>query len=125
MKKDVRLKYRPGSFSSSKFANYQLVRLLKLSQELETVYKTYPKLRSVVGYQAWQELTDNVYAQVLKLNLNPEDESLRSDISANFNRLEDIAAAALVRDRAGLRDILSRVLQFRLINGLATNRHAK
>ena len=98
------------------------MRLLKLSQELETVYKTYPKLRGVVGYGAWHELTDKVYRQVLELNLHPEDEQLRADIATNFNRLEDIAAAALVRDHAGLREILSRVLRFRLMNGLATNR---
>lgn len=124
MKKDLRIKIREGNSYSSKIVQQQLVRLLNLSAELETVYQTYPRLRAVVGYAAWQQLTDSLYQQLLSLNLAPTDAELRSRVVANFVRLEDISASTLVRDTAGLRDTLSRTLQFRLINGLATDRSA-
>lgn len=122
MKKDLRIKIRPRDAFASKFVRHQLVYLLKLSDELETVYQTYPRLRSLVGYAAWQELTDLVYRQLLELNLAPRKRELRREVVANFTRLEDISASTLVRDGAGLKDTLSRVLQFRLINRLATDR---
>ena len=122
MKKDVRIKIRPRDSFASKFVRHQLVYLLKLSDELETVYQTYPRLRSLVGYSAWQELTDSVYRQLLELNLAPRNRELRRIVVANFTRLEDISSSTLIRDHTALRDTLSRVLQFRLINKLATDR---
>lgn len=111
---------RPGISSARKNTRQLLVRLLKLAQELETIYQTYPRLQSVVGYEAWQQLTDVVYRQLLDINLEPEDRVIRGVVAENLTSLEDLAASTLVRDRAGLRDTLSRVLMFRIKNGLAT-----
>lgn len=118
MKKDVRLKHRSGLYISRKQVRQQLVDLLKLSQELETVYQTYPKLRAVVGQMAWQGMGDHVYKQILMVHLNPLDEEARERVDRNISRLEDISAASLVRDQTGLRDILARVLMFRIANNL-------
>jgi ABC-type phosphate transport system auxiliary subunit len=118
MKDDVRKKLGKQSSSSSFFVKYELVRVLNLASELETVYKTYPKLQSVVGHQAWQELTDVVYRDLLRLNLDNANLQLRQDISENFRRLEDISASTLVRDHHALRDTLARVLRYRITNGL-------
>lgn len=118
MKKDVRLKHRSGLICSRKNARQQLVDLLKLSQELETVYQTYPKLRAVVGKAAWESMGDYVYRQILLLHLNPADADAQKAVSKNISRLEDISAASLIRDDIGLRDILSRVLLFRISNNL-------
>lgn len=120
MKDDVRKKFREQASRSSLFVKYEIVRVLQLSQELETVYQTYPRLQSVVGHQAWQQLTDVIYRDLLTLNLNTTDADLRRDISENFRRLEDISASTMVRDGHGLRDTLARVLRYRITNGLAT-----
>lgn len=120
MKKDLRPKHRDGLIVARKQAKDQLVELLKLTQELETVYETYPKLRSVVGENAWHSLTDVVYQQLLGLNLEPTNQAIRKGVLKNIERLEDISAASLIRDETGLRDILSRVLTFRFANNLLT-----
>lgn len=118
MNKDVRKKERPEFRVTSKFVREQMLALLKLIDELETAYQTYPRLRGVVGHEAWQQLTDIVYRQLLDLNLKPKSRNLRDEISANLTQLEDLAASTLIRDRTGLRDTASRVLRFRLQNGL-------
>ncbi len=120
MKKDVRKKERVYVSAARIEARRNLVTLLKLSQELETVYQTYPKLRNVVGHEAWTTLTDIVYAQLLDLNLNPTDPEIRERVAKNIERLEDLSASTLVRDQTGLRDTVSRVLIFRLSNNLVT-----
>lgn len=120
MKRDVRQKQVSELLAVRKKTRANLVSLLKLSGELETVYQTYPKLQSVVGHAAWQSLTDLVYQELLQHNLDPENLEVAERIRLNMVRLEDIAAASLVRDDTGLRDVLSRVLIFRLTNGLVT-----
>lgn len=97
----------------------ELTRLLELSQELQTIYQTYPKLRAMVGAEAWQGLTDVVYGQLLELNLAPSNRQLKQSIELNLTRLEDLSASSLVRGDTGLRDTLSRVLIFRISNRLA------
>jgi hypothetical protein len=119
MKRDVRSKTGASLPYGSKLAKRQLVRLLKLVEEMETGYLTYPKLRAVVGEQAWQSLTDVAYRQTLELNLDRRDHDLAARLELNLTRLEDIVTALLVRDQTGLRDVLSRVLMYRLANGLA------
>lgn len=118
MKDDVRTKTGAPFPRGSKLAKRQLARLLELTSELDTVYHTYPGLRALVGRNAWRSLGDTVYMQLMHLNLNREDHVLVREIEQNFNRLEDIASAALFRDDTGLRELVSRVLIFRLQNGL-------
>lgn len=95
-----------------------MLRLLKLSDELETIYQTYPKLRRVVGHQAWQELSDQVYRDLLELNVKPDRFELRLRIDDALADLEDIAIGSLVRDRTGLKGTAAQVLRFRLKHGL-------
>lgn len=120
MKKDVRPK-TSGEFSATRLQTRQsLVKVLQLSLELETVYKTYPKLRSIVGHTAWQSMADVAYQQLLELNLDPANIEARKCVELNISRLEDIAATCLVRDETGLRDTVARVLTYRIANNLAT-----
>lgn len=119
MKKDVRKKVRPPFRISSKYVQVQLLGVLKLTDELQTVYQTYPKLRKFVGDEAWQRLTDVPYQQLLQLNLHPRDKALRNRYAKNMIRLEDIMASTRTRDRAGLKHTLSQVLIYRIENGLA------
>ncbi len=120
MKKDVRKKVRPAFRVSSKYVQGHLLELLKLTDELETVYQTYPMLRKFVGHEAWQRLTDVPYRQLLKLNLEPQQRSLRDAFAKNMLRLEDLSVSTAVRDRAGLRTTLSQILVYRIENNLAT-----
>ncbi len=120
MKKDVRIKFRSGITRTPKTVRQQLVYVLQLADDLAASYRGYSELQAVVGPVAWQSLSDTVYRDLLALNLDPANQSLAEQIRLNTLRLEDIAASTLVRDAAGLRETLARVLQFRLINGLAT-----
>lgn len=114
MRKDLRIKIRPDASFSSKYIRHQLMKLLELSRELAGVYQTYPRLRRVVGREAWQQLTDTVYQELLMLNLKPGDARLRKQITKDSQRLEDILGSTVTRDHAGLKDTLSRVLMFRI-----------
>ncbi len=120
MKKDVRKKLRPAFRVSSRYVRKHLLELLKLTQELEAVYQTYPRLRRLIGSEAWQQLTDVPYRQLLELNLSPRQRSLRDSYAKNQLRLEDLAASTIIRDRSGLRNTLSLLLIYRIENGLAT-----
>lgn len=119
MKKDVRKKIRPRFAVSSQFIRQHLLDLLKLTEELETGYQSYAKLRQLVGYEAWQQLTDVPYRQLLDLNRQPANRQLRDDFGRNVLWLEDLAMSMLTRDQSGLHDTLTRVLRYRLVNGLA------
>jgi hypothetical protein len=121
MKKDVHKK-RPAFRVSSKYVRDHLLELLKLTEDLETIYQTYPKLQIFVGHQAWQQLTDVPYRQLLDLNLQPNRKELRDGFAKNILHLEDLAASTLIRDRTAFRDTLSRILRFRIQNGLAAER---
>jgi hypothetical protein len=116
MKDDVRKK--SAASRSSLFVRYEMVRLLNLTLELETIYQTYPKLQSIVGHSAWQELTDVVYRDLLSLNLDATNNGLKTGIAENFRRLEDVSSSTMIRDSSGLRDTVSRVLRYRITNGL-------
>jgi hypothetical protein len=120
MKKDVRKKSRPLFRVSSEYVQRHLLELLKLTDELNTAYDTYPRLQRLIGREAWQQLTDVPYRQLLELNLNPRKRSLRDAYAKNQLRLEDMATSMVVRDRSGLRQTLSQVLIYRIENGLAT-----
>lgn len=121
MNKDVRKKDRPEFRVSSKMVRENLLTLLKLTDELKAIYDTYPKLRRVVGENAWEQLTDVVYRQLLEYNLDAKDAKLRRMIQLNLARLEELAESTAVRDRAGLRDTTARVLMFRLQNQLVAD----
>jgi hypothetical protein len=118
MNKDLRKKERPDFNVPSTFVQTRMLKLLKLSDELEVIYQTYPKLRRVVGHEAWQELSDRIYQDLLKLNLNPDRFELRMQIDEALADLEDLSVSTLVRDKGGLKDTAARVLRVRLKNGL-------
>lgn len=118
MHKDLRKKERPDFNVPSTFVKSRMLRLLKLSDELETIYQTYPKLRRIVGHEAWQELSDRIYRDLLELNLNLDRFELRMRIDDALADLEELAASSLVRDRSGLKNTAARVLRFRLKHGL-------
>jgi hypothetical protein len=122
MKKDVRKKSRPAFRVSSQYVRKHLLELLRLTEELNTLYDTYPRLQRLIGPEAWQQLTDVPYRQLLELNLNPRKRSLRDAYAKNQLRLEDVAASTVVRDRMSLRHTLSLILIYRIENGLATTR---
>lgn len=122
MKKDVRKNSRPAFRVSSEYVRQHLLELLTLTEELERMYQTYPRLRRLIGPEAWQQLTDVPYRQLLELNLNPRDRSLRDAYAKNQLRLEDVAASGVVRDRTALRHTLSLILIYRIENGLATQK---
>ncbi len=122
MKKDVRKNSRPAFRVSSQYVRKHLLELLKLTEELEGMYQTYPRLRRLIGSEAWQQLTDVPYRQLLELNLSPRDRSLRDAYAKNQLRLEDVAASGIVRDRGALRHTLSLILIYRIENGLATRK---
>lgn len=119
MKKDVRKKVRPLFRISSKYVQQQMLEVLKLTDELQAAYQTYPRLRKFVGDEAWQRLTDVPYQQLLELNLSQQNKPLRDRYGKNMLRLEDILASTSVRDRDGLKHTLSQVLIYRIENGLA------
>ncbi|MEX2209745.1 MAG: hypothetical protein WD603_02090 [Patescibacteria group bacterium] len=102
------------------FVKRHLVDLLRLTDELQAVYETYPRLQSLVSEEAWSQLTDVPYRQLLELNLRPDDRGLRDAAAGNILRLEDLLTSTLVRDRTAFNDTLTRVLRFRIVNGLAT-----
>ena len=118
MHKDLRKKERPDFHGPRTFVQTRMLRLLKLSDELETVYQTYPKLRRVIGHQAWQQLSDQIYRDLLELNVQPDRFELRLRIDDALADLEDIAVGSLVRDRTGLKATAAQVLRFRLKHGL-------
>ena len=123
MKRDIirKRKFRQTPFEvSSAYVRQHLVGLLRLTEELRVGYETYPRLQAVVGREAWEQLTDVPYRQLLELNLHPRDRALRDAAAKNILRLEDLAASLLVRDRSGLNDSVTRVLRYRIENGLAT-----
>lgn len=122
MKKDVRKKSRPVFRVSSEYVRKHLLELLKLTEELDSIYRTYPRLRRLIGREAWQQLTDVPYRQLLELNLSPRKRSLRDAYAKNQLRLEDVAASTITRDRAALRRTLSQILIYRIENGLATQK---
>ncbi|MDP9211750.1 MAG: hypothetical protein M3N59_00515 [bacterium] len=122
MKRDITPKSGKGKTfrADSAFVKRHLVDLLRLTDDLQTAYETYPRLQSLVSEEAWNQLTDVPYRQLLELNLRPGDRSLRDAAARNVLRLEDVLASTLVRDRTGFNDTLTRVLRFRIVNGLAT-----
>ena len=114
MHKDLRKKERPDFNVPSTFVKTRMLKLLKLSDELNVIYDTYPKLRRVVGKEAWQELTDQVYRDLLELNLQLDRFELRLRIDDALADLQELSESSLVRDRTGLKDTAARVLRFRL-----------
>jgi hypothetical protein len=118
MNKDLRKKERPDFNVPSTFVKTRMLKLLKLSDELNVIYDTYPKLRRVVGQEAWQELTDRVYRDLLELNVEPDRFELRLRIDDALADLQELSESSLVRDRTGLKETASRVLHFRLKHGL-------
>lgn len=124
MKGDIskkgRARKRPAFRVDNAFVRRHLTDLLKLTDELRTAYETYPRLQAVVDREAWDQLTDVPYRQLLELNLNLGDRQLRDNAANNIVALEDIAASMQVRDRTGLNDTVTRLLRYRIVNGLAT-----
>lgn len=119
MKSDLRTNTSVDFPRGSKVAKRLLVDLLERSAELETNYQGYAQLRSVVGKNAWRSLTDHVFGQILELNLRRGNADLLNAIEQNMIRLQDITDSMAIHDDAALRETLSRVLTFRLINGLS------
>lgn len=109
---------RPRFEVTSAYVRQHLADLLRLTEELRVGYETYPRLQAVVDSEAWEQLTDVPYRQLLELNIRPRDRKLRDAAARNVLRLEDLAASLLVRDRSGLNDSVSRVLRYRIENGL-------
>ncbi len=101
------------------YVRKHLAGLLRLTEELRVAYETYPRLQAVVDAEAWEQLTDVPYRQLLELNVRPRDRKLRDAAAKNILRLEDLSASLLVRDRSGLNDSVTRVLRYRIENGLA------
>lgn len=130
MKRDVYKKRRPARQKAgrnrppfevtSAYVRKHLTDLLRLTDELRTAYETYPRLQAIVDAEAWEQLTDVPCRQLLELNVRPRDRKLRDAAARNILRLEDLAASMLTRDRTGLNDTVSRVLRYRIENGLAT-----
>ena len=120
MKRDITKKLKPQFEVNSAYVRQPLADLLRLTEELRVGYETYPRLQAVVGAEAWEQLTDVPYRQLLQLNLSPRDRTLRDAAAKNILQLEDLAASLLIRDRSGLNDSVTRVLRYRIINGLAT-----
>ena len=123
MKRDItrksKVRANPRFEVTSAYVCQHLAGLLRLTEELRVGYETYPRLQAVVGREAWEQLTDVPYRQLLELNLSPRDRKLRDAAARNILRLEDLAASLLVRDRSGLNDSVTRVLRYRIQNGLA------
>jgi hypothetical protein len=120
MKRDIFKKSKPRFEVSSTYVRKHLAGLLQLTEELRVGYETYPRLQAIVAREAWEQLSDVPYQQLLELNLSPRDRRLRDAAAKNILRLEDLVASLLVRDRIGLNDTVTRVLRYRLENGLAT-----
>lgn len=124
MKRDIIRKRKSGSKPpfevTSAYVRQHLTGLLRLTEELRVGYGTYPRLQAVVDPEAWEQLTDVPYRQLLELNVRPRDRGLRDAAAKNILRLEDLAASLLIRNRTGLNDTVSRVLRYRIENGLAT-----
>ncbi len=125
MKSDLRTNTSVDFPRGSKVAKRLLVELLERSAALERDYLEYPELRAVVGKRAWRSLTDHLFTQVLELNLQRGNNALLKAIEENMIRLQDIADSMAIHDEQALRETLSRVLTFRLANGLSIASHAK
>ncbi len=118
MKRDITPKIRAPFQADNAYVKRHLLELLTLIDELRVAYETYPKLQAMVSVDAWNQLTDLPYRQLLELNLAPRDRKLRDAVARNMLRLEDLSASTLIRDRSGFNDTLTRVLRYRIVNGM-------